>query len=110
LKVAWRHPEAEHETNGLTAWAGNGAVRLYAAAQLTDTTVMLLERAVPGSALSAAPEPEQDLVITSLLRRLWVTPPPGHRFRPLAQMCEQWANQFDQKRAAGRVPNLDAGL
>src|SRR5215213_3461558 len=31
LKVGWAHPEALHEADGLRAWAGQGAVRLYAA-------------------------------------------------------------------------------
>ncbi len=30
LKVAWRHPEAEHEADGLREWDGDGAVRLVA--------------------------------------------------------------------------------
>ncbi|MDR2987271.1 MAG: aminoglycoside phosphotransferase family protein, partial [Nocardiopsaceae bacterium] len=34
-------------------------------------------------------------IIAGLLQRLWVQPPPGHPFRPLALMCDQWANQFE---------------
>src|SRR5688500_6978453 len=33
LKLAWPHPEARHEANGLRAWAGQGAVRLHAAGE-----------------------------------------------------------------------------
>src|SRR5215212_7600691 len=43
LKVAWRHPEAEHEADGLRAWSGRGAVRLHAAGCTADATVLLLE-------------------------------------------------------------------
>ena len=40
---------------------------------------MLMERCEPGTALRALPEPQQDLVIAGLLRRLWRTPAPPHR-------------------------------
>ena len=31
LKVAWAHPEAAQEADGLRLWAGQGAVQVYAA-------------------------------------------------------------------------------
>jgi streptomycin 6-kinase len=49
LKVCWRHPEAVHEADGLRAWAGAGAVRLYQANELAAATVPLLERCRPGT-------------------------------------------------------------
>ena len=70
LKIGRRHPEAEHEADGLRRWDGAGTVGLHADAKLGDTAVLLLERCVPGDALSARPEHEQDAVITGLLRRL----------------------------------------
>jgi streptomycin 6-kinase len=110
LKVAWRHPEAEHEADGLRAWNGEGAVQLLAAEDIDDdTTVMLLERCVPGSSLAGRPEPEQDLVIAGLLRRLWRVPGPGHRFRSLQAMCNSWADEFEQKPSPG-PGGLDPGL
>ena len=30
VKIAWRHPEAAHEADGLRIWDGDGAVRLHA--------------------------------------------------------------------------------
>src|SRR4051794_16529108 len=69
LKVMWRHPEAEHEADGLRVWAGNGAVRLEAAADFEESLVLLMERATPGLPLSDEPEPQQDEVIAGLLRR-----------------------------------------
>jgi serine/threonine protein kinase len=45
---------------------------------------MLLERCEPGTALRMLPEPEQDLVIARLLRRLWRSPVAPHPFRPLS--------------------------
>src|SRR5262249_41888373 len=37
---------------------------------------------------SALPEPEQDIVIAGLLRRLWRTPPRPHPFRPLSVLLD----------------------
>jgi streptomycin 6-kinase len=72
LKVGWRHREAEHETEALRFWDGEGPVRCFRALSLADTTALLLERCVPGEQLGKAlPGPEQDLVIAGLMRRLW---------------------------------------
>ena len=110
LKVAWPHPEAAHEADGLRAWAGYGAVRLHAAHDFGEAHALLIERCRPGTELSLRPEPEQDTVIAALLRRLWVRPGPGHRFRSLELMCHQWADRFEQSMAAGRASPLDPGL
>jgi streptomycin 6-kinase len=111
IKVLWRHPEAEHEAEGLRVWDGNGAVRLHAACEVSaDTTALLLERCRPGTALRALPEPEQDLVIASLLRRLWIQAPAGHRFRSLQTMCDLWADEFEQKNVVEGGASLDLGL
>jgi len=109
LKVGWRHPEAEHEADGLRAWAGRGAVRLRAAERTADTSALLLERCRPGTPLAAVPESEQDEVVAGLLRRLWIAPPAGSGFRPLQEMCELWADEFAQRLAA--FPDVvDPGL
>lgn len=109
LKVGWRHAEAAHEADGLREWNGQGAVRIYASAESDDTVGLLIERCVPGTSLASQAETEQDLVIAALLRRLWLEPARGHRFRSLQLMCEQWADEFEQKVAAGRG-SLDSGL
>ena len=101
LKVAWWHPESAHEAAGLRTWAGNGTVHLHAALELGDTTVLLLERCEPGTPLADLAEHDQDGVVAGLLLRLWIEPPAGHSFRPLQQMCEAWAGQFEQAAAAG---------
>jgi streptomycin 6-kinase len=101
IKIGWRHPEADHEADGLRVWAGEGAVRLFAAHDLGDTAVLLLERCLPGTSLASRPEPEQDTVVAGLLRRLWCVPPAGHGFRPLDEMCQRWADEFEAKSAAG---------
>lgn len=102
LKVCWRHPEAVHEADGLRAWAGTGAIRLYQANDLAEATVLLLERCRPGTQLRARPPEEHDLVIAGLLRRLWMEPPPGHRFRPLSDMCDYWATRYEERTTAER--------
>jgi streptomycin 6-kinase len=109
LKIGWRHPEAEHEPDGLRVWAGHGAVRLHAAERTADTIALLLERCRPGRPLAVRPEPEQDEVVAGLLRRLWILPPPAGPFRPLRDMADQWAAQFEEQVAA-RPHVVDAGL
>ena len=100
VKVAWRHDGSLHEADGLRAWDGDGAVRLFAVEELPETTGLLLERCLPGTALAERPETEQDIVIAASLRRLWRRPPPGHGFRPLQDMCNQWADWFDFEEAS----------
>jgi streptomycin 6-kinase len=109
LKVGWRHFEAEHEADGLRTWNGNGAVRLHAYEALDDTITLLIERCIPGTSLANQPEPEQDVVVAGLLRRLWLEPQPGHPFRSLQSMCDAWADEFEQKQSASLSP-LDPGL
>ncbi len=102
LKVCWPHPEAVHEADGLRAWGGAGAIRLYRADELAEATVLLLERCRPGTQLRASPPEEHDLVIADLLRRLWMEPPTGHRFRPLSEMCDYWADRYEQRSPSER--------
>ena len=47
----------------------------------------------PGTRLRLLPEPEQDVVIARLLRRLWRPPVPPHRFRPLSAMTMYWSEE-----------------
>jgi len=51
LKVGWRHDEALHEADGLLAWDGDGAIRLYDAVTVGETNALLLEACEPGTAL-----------------------------------------------------------
>lgn len=108
LKVAWRHPEAMHEAAGLRVWAGDGAVLLHAARDFDATSALLLERCRPGASLARRSETEQDAVVAGLLRRLWVAPVAG--FRPLQEMCDYWADEFEEKSARRGGVGLDAGL
>jgi streptomycin 6-kinase len=106
LKVGWRHPEAEHEADGLRVWAGDGAVLLHDAHLDGSTSALLLERCTPGTPLGCAvSEPEQDVIVAGLLRRLWQAKP-GQEFRPLSDMCRMWAAQFE----AATPDGLDPGI
>jgi streptomycin 6-kinase len=97
LKAGWRHREAEHEADALMFWDGDGAVRCVQARSLKDTTVLLLERCVPGEQLKCAlGELDQDVVLAGLMRRLWShEPPDGHPFDSLRVMCDLWAKWFE---------------
>lgn len=88
VKVGLPHMEAEHEIDGLRFWNGDLTVRLFEADDALGA--MRLERCEPGIALRSIPEPEQDVVIASLLRRLWRVPSAPHPFRPLSEMIGSW--------------------
>jgi streptomycin 6-kinase len=109
LKVAWPHAEALHEGEGLRAWAGRGTVRLFASETIDHSPCLLLEACRPGTVLGRLREEEQDPVICGLLRRLWIEPAPGHPFRPLQVMCDEWAVELESK-VAERGSSLDPGL
>ncbi len=121
LKIGWLHPEARHEAAALRFWDGNGAVRLHATQPLGDCVAMLLERCEPGAMLAGLPEPEQDEILCSLLPRLWREPPAGHDFPSLLQMCESWADEYEEEarepdpatgecQASRDRPRLDPGI
>jgi streptomycin 6-kinase len=112
LKVGWLHDEALHEAEGLRAWAGEGAVRLYRAERFGQTSALLLERCRPGTMLSAALPPwERDEVVATLLPRLWIDPPAGHPFRPLQAMVDAWASDYESSERASPDQGLvRAGL
>ena len=61
LKLAWRHPESEHEGDGLLAWRGKGAIRLHASKQFDQTNALLLERCLPGNPLRERAEVERSI-------------------------------------------------
>ena len=114
LKIGHRFPGGEErdEAAGLRIWNGNGAVRLHAAHESESAYGLLLERCTPGTPLGQPlPEPEQDQVVTGLLRQLWAQPTEGYPFRPLSQMCAEWADEFEREyAAAGTANRIDPGL
>jgi streptomycin 6-kinase len=86
LQLGMPHMEAEHEIQGLRFWSGYPTVQLLKADD--ELGAMLLERCEPGTSLRALPEFEQDLIIATLLRRLWCSPPDSHGFRPVSALTE----------------------
>jgi streptomycin 6-kinase len=114
LKAGFRFPGGEErdEAAALRAWDGHGAVRLRAACASESGYALLLERCRPGTPLGQVlPEPDQDLVVAGLLRRLWAQPRVACPFRPLAEMCQAWADEFGAEyAAAGAADRIDLGL
>jgi streptomycin 6-kinase len=104
LKLGMPHMEGEQELEGLRFWDGDPTVRVLSADDRTGG--MLLERCEPGTALRLLPEPDQDVVISKLLRRLWRLPSQPHPFRHLSALMDSWAEET--MAAARRWP--DAGL
>jgi streptomycin 6-kinase len=124
LKVAFRFDTGEQrdETAALRVWDGDGAVRIYAELETPMADALLLERCVPGTRLrDALPEPERDVVVAGMLRRLWARADEARRdgaraegawpFRLLTEMCDEWADQFWRDYAAAPPPSrIDPGL
>jgi streptomycin 6-kinase len=97
LKIGWPHPEARDEAAGLALWNGDGTVRLLESAIIGETPALLLELCAPGTSLAALlPPDERDVVVAGLLRRVWREPPPGHGFRALQQMSNDWADEAER--------------
>lgn len=114
LKIGFRFSGGEErdEAAGLRLWGGRGAVRLHASLESESAYALLIERCMPGTPLGQTrPEPEQDQVVTGLLRQLWTQPPGAYPFRPLAEMCAAWAEKFGREYAAADAADkIDPGL
>jgi streptomycin 6-kinase len=104
VKVGLPHMEAEHEIDGLRFWDGDPTIRLFEADHALGA--MLLERCEPGTALRSLPEPEQDVVIAGLLRRLWRVPNAPHPFRPLSEMIASWIGETKSNEPRWSDPGL----
>jgi streptomycin 6-kinase len=109
LKVGWLHPEALQEAAALRFWNGNGSVAVHADQVADDTIALLLEQCEPGLPLATVAEPDQDMVVCGLLRRLWREVPEAHPFPSLEAMCNAWADEFPDA-AAREPPELDPGI
>ena len=110
LKIGRAHPEGVHEALALRIWEGDGAVRLHRDDVHADSTVLLMERCIPGTALRELPELQQDEVLADVLLRTWLrSVPAGLPLRPLIDLCSLWADETEQQAATS--PDLvDAGL
>jgi streptomycin 6-kinase len=90
LKLIYPHREAEHEADALSAWNGDGAVRMLR--YDVERWGLLMERCEPGTLL-ADTEPEEALgVLVGLLPRLWK--PMGAPFHLLADETAHWLEEI----------------
>jgi len=107
LKLAMPHMEGKHEIRGLRYWRGRSMVKLLEA---DDTSgAMLLERCLPGTTLRSEPDPDQDVIIAGVLRRIWEssTEVPGSvDFRHLSQMIDFWCEETIAQRHLWPDPGL----
>ncbi|MGW4381538.1 aminoglycoside phosphotransferase family protein [Kitasatospora sp. NPDC004531] len=110
MKALRPSADAAGEAAALRAWAGRGAVLLLAEADGT----LLLERLHGEIPLRSLAEAKATLEATSLLRRLWVRPPAGHAFRPLAEHAGELERRISERRtlpgAADAGPLVDEAL
>jgi len=101
LKIGVPHMEARDEIAGLRFWDGDPTVRLLEADE--GLNAMLLERCEPGTHLRRLPEPEQDVVLAGLLRRLWRRPAEPHPFRPLTELTAYWLTEAGEPAEAAAI-------
>jgi streptomycin 6-kinase len=81
--------EGLHEAQGLRFWNGDPTVYLLEADD--GANAMLLEACDPGQSLKTRPEREQDVVIASVLKRVWRRPEGNFPFRSLATQTAYWS-------------------
>ncbi|MEU9778656.1 aminoglycoside phosphotransferase family protein [Streptomyces sp. NPDC047968] len=110
LKLTPPAAAADRERAALAAWSGGGAARLLDGGTGGETAdegrgpdagdggELLLERLHPEVSLRSLPEAKALLEAAGTVRRLWVEPPPGHRFETVAART---ARQSEALRAAG---------
>jgi streptomycin 6-kinase len=88
LKVGWVDESTAHEALALSAWKGNGAVRLFAAEP--ESGALLLERLDSGRSLNDVGVEEAVIVAGRLLRRLAIPAPERvPRLRDVAELFSQ---------------------
>ncbi|MFD4634886.1 aminoglycoside phosphotransferase family protein [Streptomyces sp. NPDC058284] len=110
LKLVPPRSRPESERAALAHWNGLGAARLLDP-ECSDGA-LLLERLHRDVSVRSLPEAKALLEAAGTLRRLWVTPPAGHRFETVA---ERTGRQADAMRASAAAqpdvaPLVDAAL
>ncbi|MBB6053626.1 aminoglycoside phosphotransferase family protein [Armatimonas rosea] len=101
--------EGRDELAGLRFWAGEPTVRILDGDDASGA--FLMERCEPGTLLKTLPEPEQDVILTGMLQRLWRKPDASHPFRPLSEMLAFWGDETRADEARWPDPGLvRAGL
>ncbi|WP_433624028.1 aminoglycoside phosphotransferase family protein [Nocardia sp. CA-120079] len=111
LKLGHLTPETRDEPVALTAWAGNGAVRLLDSD--AEHGALLLERLDPTRSLDFEPIDDAVRIISVLLRRLAIPAPPGIS-RDLRTEAERLVEELPKnwQRLGGPCPRkmLDAAI
>jgi streptomycin 6-kinase len=98
LKIGWQDDEESvHEADALELWAGNGAVRLLRVDRLRRA--LLLDRARPGSDLSALGAVAATTLAVDVARRLWR--PATHPFRWIGDHVPRWLAEATPRSPAG---------
>ncbi len=98
LKLGMPHMEGADEIQGLRFWNGDPTVKLLEADD--ELNAMLIERCQPGYMLRSEPEYQQDIVIATMLKRLWGRAGSAareHSFRHLSVMLEVWRRETLQQ-------------
>ncbi len=108
LKLTVPHAEARHEGDALACWGGDGAVRLLAASD--DGFALILERAVPGDALSTLPADDADALVCALAPRLWRDPGPSAPFISLSALVAEWRRDLASQLAGYDPAVVDLAL
>ena len=85
--VPEEHVEADHEGDALAHWGGAGAVRLLR----REGRALLLERARPGTDLSAVDEEEATAIAVEVGLRLWR--PAAAPFRWVGDWLPRWLDE-----------------
>jgi streptomycin 6-kinase len=109
LKIPILDDENVHEAAALRAYDGEGAVRLLRYEE--QTGAMLLERADPGTALSAYTDllPAIDIA-AGVLRRLRRTAPADVPLTRVTEAAARWAESLPSLRGMVPAPMLDAAV
>jgi streptomycin 6-kinase len=92
--------EADEESDALTLWAGDGAVRLLRHDR--ERRAMLLERADPGTDLSTLADDDATAIAIDVGRRLWR--PAGAPFRWIGDHVPRWLDAAEARNGNELVP------
>lgn len=108
LKLTAPQTSAAREAEALAHWDGWGAVRLLRSAP--EDGALLLERLHGEVSLRSLPEAKATLEASSVLRRLWVAPAPGHRFESVAERTAVEAEMMREQAPEEVRPLVETAL
>lgn len=97
LKVGWEgDDESLHDAEALDLWDGDGAVRVLR--RDPERRALLLERARPGTDISALDDDEATAIAVDIASRLWL--PGGAPFRPVEPEVRRWLDEAERQGSA----------